>query len=70
MRRKAQAYLENGTALVWLVQPKRRGVEVCRLSEGQSLQTKFVGRGDKLSGEDILPGFELKVDLLFPPPNN
>ncbi|MCE2472256.1 MAG: Uma2 family endonuclease [Anaerolineae bacterium] len=30
MLRKAQASLENGTALVWLVQPKTRGVDVCR----------------------------------------
>ena len=65
LRRKAQAYLENGTALVWLVQPTRRGVEVCRLSEGASLQTEFVGQGDTLSGEDILPDFELELSKLF-----
>ncbi len=65
MRQKARAYLENGTALVWLVQPKRNGVEVCRLSEGASLQSEFIGLGDRLSGEDILPGFELEVSKIF-----
>ncbi len=65
MRQKARAYLENGTALVWLVQPKRKGVEVCRLSEGASLQSEFIGLGDRLSGEDILPGFELEVGKIF-----
>ena len=65
-RRKAEVYLQNGTELVWLVQPKRQGVEVCRLVEGADLQFEFAGQGDSLSGEEILPGFELEVDLLFP----
>lgn len=65
MLRKAQAYLENGTALVWLVQPKRRGVEVCRMGEDAGIQSEFLGPGDMLSGEDILPGFELDVSKLF-----
>lgn len=65
-RRKAQVYLENGTALVWLVQPKRKGVEVLRLVDDAGMQAEFLGTGDKLSGEEVLPSFELKVDLLFP----
>lgn len=65
MRHKAQAYLENGTALVWLVQPKRQGVEVCRLSESGELQSRFIGIGETLSGEDVLPGFELEVSKIF-----
>ncbi len=63
--RKAQAYLENGTALVWLVQPNRRVVEVCRLRDDGGIQSDLLGPGDKLSGEDILPGFELDVSRLF-----
>lgn len=65
LRHKAQTYLENGTSLVWLVQPRKRGVEVCRLSDDASLQTEFVGAGDKLSAEDILPGFELEISKIF-----
>lgn len=65
MLRKAQAYLENGTALVWLVQPKRQGVEVCRLREDAGIQSEFLGPGDRLSGEDLLPGFELDLSKLF-----
>ncbi|MCY3866360.1 MAG: Uma2 family endonuclease [Chloroflexi bacterium] len=67
LRQKAQAYLENGTAIVWLVLPERRGVEVCRLSDGGELQSEFLGPGDTLRSDDILPGFELEVNLLFPP---
>lgn len=68
LRRKARAYLEHGTALVWLVQPKRHGVEVCRLSQDRSLQAEFIGEGGQLSGEHILPGFELEVSKLFAVP--
>ncbi|MCY3916101.1 MAG: Uma2 family endonuclease [Chloroflexi bacterium] len=67
LKHKAQAYLENGTAIVWLVLPERRGVEVCRLSDGGALQSEFLGPGDTLRSDDILPGFELDVNLLFPP---
>ncbi len=65
LRHKAQAYLENGTTIVWLVLPKRRGVEVCRLSDGGELQSVFLGPGDTLSGDDILPGFELAISEIF-----
>lgn len=65
MRHKAQAYLENGTALVWLVLPKRRAVEVCRMGAGGELQSEVLGLGETLSGEDILPSFELEVGKIF-----
>ena len=65
LRHKAQTYLENGTAIVWLVLPKRRGVEVCRLSDGGDMKTEFLGMGDTLRSEDILPGFELEVSKIF-----
>ncbi|MCY4061762.1 MAG: Uma2 family endonuclease [Chloroflexi bacterium] len=65
LRHKAQAYLENGTAIVWLVLPERRGVEVCRLSDGGELQSEFLGPGDTLRSEDILPGFELAISDIF-----
>lgn len=65
MRRKAQAYLENGTALVWLVMPERRTVEVCRIAAGGELQSELLGQDDTLSCEDILPGLELAVSDIF-----
>lgn len=65
LRQKARAYLENGTSIVWLVLPKRRGVEVCRLEAGGDMKTEFLGVGDTLSGEDVLPGFELEVSKIF-----
>ncbi len=67
LRQKARAYLENGTTIVWLVQPEKQGVEVCRLDEAGALQSDFKRQGDLLGGYDIMPGFELEVDQLFPP---
>ena len=66
VRRKAQEYLAKGTALVWIVRPADKGVEICRASEGAGLNIEFVGRDGSLSGEDVLPGFELELTRLFP----
>ncbi len=65
-RRKAEVYLRRGTTLVWIVLPKQEGVEVWRLDDSGHLRSEFLGMDDKLSGEAILPGFELEISLLFP----
>ena len=66
VRRKAEVYLRRGTTLVWIVLPKQKGVEVWRLDQSSQLRSEFLGTDDKLSGEAILPGFELEISLLFP----
>ncbi len=62
---KARAYLENGTTIVWLVQPKRHGVTVCRLGEDGAIHSEFKRQGDLLGGYDSMPGFELEVSKIF-----
>jgi Uma2 family endonuclease len=59
--RKVQRYLAAGTPLVWLIDPKSETVMVYRRS-GSSQQ---LARGQTLSGEDVLPGFEVSVDRIF-----
>lgn len=66
VRRKAAVYLANGTTLVWIVLPDEQGVDVCRAGDDPGLNIEFVGRDGSLSGEEILPGFELELLLLFP----
>ncbi len=66
LRRKAMAYLNNGTVLVWIVLPEEKGVDVCRSVAGSRLDIEFIGQAGKLSGEDVLPGFELEMTRLFP----
>ena len=66
MRRKAVIYLRHGARLVWIVIPDKQVVEVCRLDENGDMQTESIDADGSLSGEDILPGFELKLTRLFP----
>ena len=66
VRRKAAVYLANGAALVWIVLPAEKGVDVCRASADTGLNIEFVGRDGSLSGETVLPGFNLALSLLFP----
>lgn len=61
--RKTAIWLEAGVRLVWNVDPYRQSVTVHR-ADG-SVQT--LGPGDMLSGEDVLPGFELPVSQIFRP---
>ena len=65
IRRKAQIYLDNGASLVWIVRPTEKGVDVCRAT-GSRLDIEFVAHDGVLSGEAVLPGFELELKRLFP----
>lgn len=59
-RRKARAYIERGTALVWLVMPDE-GVEVFRPGHDSAALLP----ADTLDGGDVLPGFAVPVRRLF-----
>lgn len=66
IRRKAAIYLDNGSRLVWIVLPAEKGVDVCRAVDGPRLDIEFVPQTGTLSGDDVLPGFALKMSRLFP----
>ena len=68
LRRKAKIYLDNGSSLVWIVLPAEKGVDVCRSATGARLDIEFVGADGVLSGEDVLPGFDLELSRLFTNP--
>lgn len=63
VREKTRMWLEAGVRLVWNVNPSTRTVTVYR-ADGS---TQTLGIGDKLSGEDVLPGFELPIEQIFRP---
>ena len=65
LRRKAEVYLHNGTALVWLVNPAEETAEVWRLSDDGELQREVTAAAGSLSGEPVLPGFSLDLNTLF-----
>ena len=63
MHRKIRQLLAAGTALVWIVHPETRTVEVHTQSGATTLEND-----DRLSGGDVLPGFEIPVREIFPVP--
>ena len=54
---KMQEYLQNGVRLGWLINPKDIQVEIYR----QNQAVEVVSIPVKLSGEDVLLGFELEL---------
>ena len=65
LRRKAAAYLANGTELVWLVLPAQASVEVWRMGADGDPASEIVDKHGSLSGEPVLPGFSLNLQRLF-----
>lgn len=61
MRDKAAYYLANGSRMVWLVLPEKRMIEVYTADEQQILT-----EGDILSGGEVLPGFTMAIEDVFP----
>jgi Uma2 family endonuclease len=64
LQAKMEEYIQNGTQLGWLINPKERQVEIYRQQpEFQNRPAKkILTNPTHLSGETLLPGFEL--DLL------
>ena len=54
-------WIENGTSLVWLINPDNKQVFIYRADNSIELIQGFT---NKLSGETILPGFELDLQIL------
>jgi Uma2 family endonuclease len=60
---KIEAYLTNGVRLVWIINPRRKTVEVFRPATGFKSQC-VIGQ-EELDGEEVVPGFKLAVEKLF-----
>ena len=58
---KMQEYIDNGLRLGWLIDPKRREVEIYRPEH----TIEIAGFTSVLSGEAVLPGFTLNVAKVF-----
>lgn len=61
LQEKMQEYLDNGVKLGWLIEPKARKVEVYR--QGQTVE--ILQTPKSLSGEDILQGFVLDLEVIW-----
>ncbi len=58
---KMQEYRENGVKLGWLINPPQGQVEVYRPGR----EKEVLDNPGNLSGEDILPGFVLDLEIIF-----
>jgi Uma2 family endonuclease len=58
---KIEEYFRAGAKRVWVIYPSLQQVYVYV----SPTQNHILSRSDRLDGEDILPGFELPVSLLF-----
>ena len=61
LREKMEEYLANGARLGWLLDPPARQALIYR--SGRPVEV--VAEPGKLSGEDVLPGFELDAPALW-----
>ena len=61
IRKKASAYLASGRRLVWAFATRRRTVTIYR----PGAEPQLLRGEDVLSGEDVLPGFAVRLAELF-----
>ncbi|MDZ4767302.1 MAG: Uma2 family endonuclease [Chloroflexota bacterium] len=62
-RDKMKYYLEHGTRLSWLFIPRKKLIEVYRA--GGDIEILTAADDDTLDGGDVLPGFTVKLSVLF-----
>jgi Uma2 family endonuclease len=58
LQEKMQEFMESGVKLGWMFNPQDQQVEIYR----QGQEKEVLDLPTKLSGEQVLPGFELQVD--------
>ena len=61
IRQKMEEYRENGTRLGWLINRQGKQVEIYRLGK----EVEVLNSPTTLSGEDVLPGFCLNLELIW-----
>ncbi|MEQ1604879.1 MAG: Uma2 family endonuclease [Pyrinomonadaceae bacterium] len=58
---KMHEYIENGVRLGWLIDPEEKKVYIYRANGS----VEILENPDKVSGEDVLPGFELDLTEIW-----
>ncbi len=60
-RKKMREYIANGLRLGWLINPKDKQVEIYRIGK----EVEVLKSPNCLSGEDVLEGFSLDLQVIF-----
>ncbi|MBW4597894.1 MAG: Uma2 family endonuclease [Brasilonema angustatum HA4187-MV1] len=61
LRKKMQEYIDNELRLGWLIDTKNKKVEIYRALQ----PVEVLNNPTSLSGEDVLPGFVLDLQVVF-----
>jgi Uma2 family endonuclease len=61
LQNKLEEYIENGVRLGWLIDPYEKRVHIYR-GNGE---IEILENPERVSGEDVLPGFELELTDIF-----
>ena len=67
LRTKMREYQNNGALLGWLIDPQTPLVEIYRYGKDVEVLNFDFDNPPKLSGEDILPGFILDLQIILNP---
>ncbi|MDB9467155.1 Uma2 family endonuclease [Dolichospermum circinale CS-1225] len=67
LRTKMREYENNGALLGWLIDPQTPLVEIYRYGKDVEVLNFDVDNPPRLSGEDILPGFILDLQIILNP---
>jgi Uma2 family endonuclease len=62
LKNKMHVWMDNGCRLAWLIDPDNEKVFIYRT--GKEIETISSYKGVILSGEKVLPGFELNLEIL------
>jgi Uma2 family endonuclease len=60
--KRVNAYLQEGVRMVWIVEPISRTVSV---HAGSAARLPMLTERDRLSGGEVIPGFEINVEKIF-----
>lgn len=60
--KRVNAYLKEGVKTVWVIEPSTRSMSS---HSGGNGKLPIMSEKDKLSGGDIIPGFEIAVEKIF-----
>jgi Uma2 family endonuclease len=61
-KKMTDTWMANGVRLAWLIDPYEEKAHIYRQGKEVEIAEGFAGK--KLSGEDVLPGFELPLDKM------
>jgi len=61
VQEKIEEYFSIGVKLIWIVNPKQNQIQLFR----SPAEMRLLKADDMLSGEDVLPGFEVTVAEIF-----